>query len=460
RQLVETKADLTGVTTWNQSGGVWLFDGAIVSVGQDPIPENNGIYFLASASTYTDINSWVKAGTGEGGGTITGGTNGLSTSGTNIVLGGPLTGDTTIEGNETSSLDFGTFVNHNFIFLSSCAVNIKNASGSTVNSHYIAGNQTYNIFGHVAYCDGDGKENQIQVIGGSGTTGGITITTCQGAYMKYGEDVTGFGYATADPRWIPDAAWVTGNTGTGNVNWDGSTANALGTYVDADTVCAEPNLVFNGSLLTVTGAVCASTCVKTAVLQQTTGAGAGCVLISNAGGCGVWTTPSAGVTNLGYSTAITTGTVTSDTGTNATIPAATTSLAGLMVCADKVKLDGIANGAQVNVATDLSTSYATTTVTINSTTGTNATINAATASLAGVVTNGTQTFAGTKITSLWCGSTWVKAPTLCGTTDVRAAFVCSTGNAVIDATMTAVSVCGSTLVRGATFCATTLASAL
>jgi len=70
RQLVGTKADLTGTTTWNQSGAVWLYDGAIVSVGQDPVPENNGIYFLASASTYTDINSWVKAGTGEGGGTL------------------------------------------------------------------------------------------------------------------------------------------------------------------------------------------------------------------------------------------------------------------------------------------------------------------------------------------------------------------------------------------------------
>ena len=96
RQLVGTKADLTGVTTWNQSGGVWLYDGAIVSVGQDPVADNNGIYFLASASTYTDINSWVKAGSGEGGGTITGGANGLSTSGTNVVLGGALTGDTSV----------------------------------------------------------------------------------------------------------------------------------------------------------------------------------------------------------------------------------------------------------------------------------------------------------------------------------------------------------------------------
>ena len=52
-----------------------------------------------------------------------------------------------------------------------------------------------------------------------------------------------------------------------------------------------------------------------------------------------------GVTNLAYTTAASDGTVTSDTGTDATIPAATTSLAGLMTSADKTKLDGIATSA-------------------------------------------------------------------------------------------------------------------
>lgn len=50
-------------------------------------------------------------------------------------------------------------------------------------------------------------------------------------------------------------------------------------------------------------------------------------------------------TNLGYTTAASNGTVTSSTGTSATIPAATTSLAGLMTSADKTKLDGIAADA-------------------------------------------------------------------------------------------------------------------
>jgi tagatose-1,6-bisphosphate aldolase len=81
---------------------------------------------------------------------------------------------------------------------------------------------------------------------------------------------------------------------------------------------------------------------------------------------------SGGTVNLGYTTAASTGTVTNDSGTDATIPAATTSLAGLLTGADKTKLDGIATGAEVNVATDLS--YTASTRLLASSTGTDATL--------------------------------------------------------------------------------------
>lgn len=55
-------------------------------------------------------------------------------------------------------------------------------------------------------------------------------------------------------------------------------------------------------------------------------------------------------TNLATTVAASTVTVTSDTGTDAVIPAATATDAGVMSAADRVKLDGIAAGAQVNVA--------------------------------------------------------------------------------------------------------------
>jgi hypothetical protein len=60
-----------------------------------------------------------------------------------------------------------------------------------------------------------------------------------------------------------------------------------------------------------------------------------------------------GATNLSVSSTATTVTVASDTGTDATLPAATTSAAGVMTASDKTKLDGIATGAQVNAVTSV-----------------------------------------------------------------------------------------------------------
>jgi len=50
-------------------------------------------------------------------------------------------------------------------------------------------------------------------------------------------------------------------------------------------------------------------------------------------------------TDLGFSATNITGTVSSSTGSNATLPAATTTEAGLMTAADKTKLDGISSGS-------------------------------------------------------------------------------------------------------------------
>lgn len=63
---------------------------------------------------------------------------------------------------------------------------------------------------------------------------------------------------------------------------------------------------------------------------------------------------SGGATNLTFSRDGTTVTVESSTGTDAVLPAATTSLAGVMSAADKSKLDGIATGAnKIDDATDV-----------------------------------------------------------------------------------------------------------
>ena len=69
------------------------------------------------------------------------------------------------------------------------------------------------------------------------------------------------------------------------------------------------------------------------------------------------------------------------------ISAATTSAAGSMSASDKTKLDGIDAGAQVNIDTDLSKTASATDVTINSSTGANVSIGAASTSSAGVMTS-------------------------------------------------------------------------
>jgi len=76
----------------------------------------------------------------------------------------------------------------------------------------------------------------------------------------------------------------------------------------------------------------------------TASAAAGAVTVDVTGGGG-------GATNLTQSTTATSVTVLSDTGTDATIGGATDSVAGVMIAADKAKLDGIAAAATAN-ATD------------------------------------------------------------------------------------------------------------
>lgn len=64
---------------------------------------------------------------------------------------------------------------------------------------------------------------------------------------------------------------------------------------------------------------------------------------------------------------------------------ATQTEAGFMSSSDKTKLNSVETGAQANVATNLSSSYASTAVNVTSSTGTTASINSATTSLAGVL---------------------------------------------------------------------------
>ena len=78
--------------------------------------------------------------------------------------------------------------------------------------------------------------------------------------------------------------------------------------------------------------------------------------------------------------------INSSDGTNASVPAATQTAWGAMTDDDKVKLDGIAANAQVNVATNLSATQTTTALNVTSSTGTSASIPAATTQYWGAMT--------------------------------------------------------------------------
>jgi hypothetical protein len=83
RSLVEFKSDLILNSTWlAKDGNNYAYKGMIVVVINDATLDNNGIYYLTN-SDYTNINNWVKSGTGSGSGGLKGlRLNGISSSDT------------------------------------------------------------------------------------------------------------------------------------------------------------------------------------------------------------------------------------------------------------------------------------------------------------------------------------------------------------------------------------------
>lgn len=85
----------------------------------------------------------------------------------------------------------------------------------------------------------------------------------------------------------------------------------------------------------------------------------GQVLTADGSGGASWQTAAAGSTNLSVTAFGSTVDVESDTGTNATIPAATTGAAGVLTSSDKTKLDGIEALADVTDADNVASAGAT-----------------------------------------------------------------------------------------------------
>jgi len=102
--------------------------------------------------------------------------------------------------------------------------------------------------GDVLICGGRGW------VSDTGTGTGGTVHLCGG-----GGDTIGRIRLSGLPSKVSETCTVfidaSGNLSTGaggsggGIGWSGSTANAIGTYADANGICAEPNLTFDGSIL-------------------------------------------------------------------------------------------------------------------------------------------------------------------------------------------------------------------
>jgi hypothetical protein len=110
------------------------------------------------------------------------------------------------------------------------------------------------------------------------------------------------------------------------------------------------------------------------------------------------------LTNLGNTPGASTVVITNSGGSDTTLPAATTTLAGVMTGADKTKLDGIATGATL---TNLGNTPGASTVVITNSGGNNTTLPAATVSLAGVMTSADKVFITPTTTTLTLVNGWV-----------------------------------------------------
>ena len=190
KQLVGTFADLTTPATWNGSGSVWLYNGAMVSVGSDPTPSKNGIYWLCDATNYSTPSSWVKAGSGS----ITGATNGLHITGSSIALGGSLSENTVINANAKNFCVW----NANSVIISSNGV----GEATTVNGYntQFVGSNSLSI-------------NTPQLSIEFSTHGNVCDTSAEPRGLVYMGDYR----STFLCNSLVDAAYVTGKTNTVNV---------------------------------------------------------------------------------------------------------------------------------------------------------------------------------------------------------------------------------------------------
>ena len=275
--------------------------GSFLAVGNGVcLDDSGGSYYLCNLpakSTETNVlyvaaNGKVACGAAGGGGGLATVNNGLTAYGDNVVLGGNLTGDTSIGMNNkdlfildadncglvvsttgaTTCVDIGdtgegTLNNYLQVrddcFIAKARSSVNGCFGLlylTSNGNFLCHNNSGNtairnivmqsssgVGIRLSASDNAGNATQMNVsdgcifVSGSKSVGGF-------AGIEYGGDYSDNYVA----RSIPDAAWVTGQTGGGGLAVSGVTDTSVTTYINASgDLCAQPNLKFNGTTLAI-----------------------------------------------------------------------------------------------------------------------------------------------------------------------------------------------------------------
>ncbi len=201
---------------------------------------------------------------------------------------------------------------------------------------------TLNTDSHVPLTAGNdsittsGVDNQTIVVNLDGVTGGgnniLSLTAGQGLYVPP-DSVTSVNTQTGAV--VLDTDDIA--EGTTNLYYTEARVSA-NTDVAANTAARHDAVTLGNDGLSITGQQLSVN------IDTVTGGGDNALVITPTEG--LYVPPSPGNTDLAIANrTATTLDVTSSTGTDATVPFATTSLAGLLVATDKTKLDGIETGA-------------------------------------------------------------------------------------------------------------------
>ena len=314
------------------------------------------------------------------------------TAGTYLTGGGTFTANQTGNSSVTLTVDATSAntaskvvardISGNFSAGTITAALSGNATSATSANQWTTG-RTVAMTGDVTY-------TSSSLNGTANVTGTATLATVAtpGTYSSVTVDAKGRVTAGANPGYLTGTKVDSFNTRTGAV-----------TLTSADVTTALTYTPYNATnpsgYTTNTGTVTSVATANGTGISVTGGP------ITTSGTLTITNTAPNVTTNITTTHSASTVTVNSSDGTNGTINAATTSLAGVLTGTDKTKLDGIATGAQVNVATNLGYTTAASTGTVTSSTGTSTTLPAATTTLAGLLTGTDKT----KLDGLVIGTT-------------------------------------------------------